>query len=108
MSEFPEKIWLADDGDELTRHAPVYDFWYSGEPDFTDVKSGYIRSDLVPQWQPIETMPEGMEVLLRHFDEDNYVGQIKIMSGRKFIDTYGAISVISNFTHWMPIPKVPE
>jgi hypothetical protein len=103
MSEFPEKIWLADDGDELTRHAPVYDFWYSGEPDFTDVKSEYIRSDLVTQWQPIETLTEEDRVVILMSAHDVKLG---------FIEGYHVKSNLGrqsreDFTHWMPIPKAP-
>ena len=100
MNDFPEKIWLANDDDELTRHAPVYDFWYTSKPDFTEVISEYIRSDLVPQWQPIETVPINTPVLAVVRREPEY-GRVHI------VGSSSQDKLKLEYSHWMPIPKDP-
>ncbi|MGL5737153.1 MAG: hypothetical protein ACRCYS_20015, partial [Beijerinckiaceae bacterium] len=48
MTQAPERIWINTDGNSQT---------YLHGPNRNHVTE-YIRADLVPQWQPIETAPK--------------------------------------------------
>lgn len=62
----------------------------------------YIRADLVPQWQPIETAPRDGTFLALNYD--GIVHQATMTK-------HGPYSVTSksfmSATHWMPLPTPP-
>ena len=60
----------------------------------------YIRADLVPQWQPIETMPANKLVFV--------LIKSKINTFTTMLRLDGSTKNMGGATHWMPIPKVPE
>jgi hypothetical protein len=97
MSDAPETIWFAPDG--------VF-----------GVK--YTRTDLIPQWQPIEIAPkDGTELFL--FDVYRYVGAWRNddnddgRAPRQWFDnsyddfSCGYASTPLTPTHWMPLPDDP-
>lgn len=86
MTNMPDKIYIADEGIE------------------------YIRADLVPQWQPIETAPmDGTRILLcrpnhiipvcEGWYENNY---IKSFHWRCYDG-----GVYKGPIYWMPLPQPP-
>lgn len=99
MSEAPEKI-LVDTDEAQYLCADKF-------PDHPEDVPGveYTRSDLIPQWQDIETAPYDTLILViredgnifQHFwyDED--------MDSFKRADSPG-----SGLTHWMPLPQPPK
>ena len=66
-----------------------------------DGQQEYIRSDLVPQWQPIETVPINTPVLAAVRHEPEY-GRVAI------VGSSSPDKLKLHYSHWMPIPKVPE
>jgi len=63
----------------------------------TDQGEDYIRADLVPAWQPIETAPKDEAVLL--FSQ---ISGPAVQYWRTF-----CIYNQPKFTHWMPLPPQP-
>lgn len=114
----PKEIWAGTD--------KKGSFWLDHNPmegsRWDDAK--YIRADLVPQWQPIETAPkDGTWVLLCNgaTDEDREDDDFgKILRSRPvtafwdkgdwvFSHWDGAWrSCYSCPTHWMPLPQPPK
>lgn len=59
------------------------------------------------EWQPIETAPEGEEILV-YAPIDGVVSSIyKFGAWQKLIMVYGG-SKTNEPTHWMPLPEPPE
>ena len=107
----------------------IWTYWDSAGPGFTesDPKDKrypeYIRADLVPQWQPIETAPRDGTII------DVWLGDAD-MRDVEFYCTHGtrrspgwwfsngkfrplgglepAMTVFVTPTHWMPLPNPPE
>ena len=72
-------------------------------------KVKYTRADLSPQWQPIETAPrDGTLILIARMPCDYWHG-IFVGYWNDTIDEwfYSAALLISQPTHWMPLPKPP-
>lgn len=93
MSILPDKLYIAE-------HLDNYD-----SDSGSDLKSykQYIRADLVPQWQPFDTAPTNVQILVRRSDHvEERSGDICTAI------VYNVERNIKFFTHWMPIPKVPE
>lgn len=69
----------------------------------------YIRADLVPQWQPIETAPkDGTEILT--IRSNGYIRNAKWYDnpfGRKDTVIDDADGKWWSVTHWMPLPSPP-
>ena len=70
--------------------------------------SEYIRADLVPQWQTIDTLTTNERVIVL-FDNDHIdSGWLDNIDERRFFRTGHGKLPLTRLTHWMPIPKVPE
>ena len=92
--------------------------WLAGPFPTTFDEHEYIRADLVPQWQPIETAPmeRGKHILLWNaHDRCTYLGlwwsdgmdDPKSASWHSL--AFGSIRpLFGNITHWMPLPESPE
>ena len=67
----------------------------------------YLRADLVPQWQPIETAPkDGTVVLLGRAD---YYPKSGYWVEHEFQDWWGwDRDRACPPTHWMPLPEPPQ
>lgn len=108
MTDTPERIWLlpeaGSDGETLWCDNPAPGAGMSQE-DAVE----YVRADLVPQWQPIETAPkDGTRVLLHSPDTHTYTG---IAASWCIIDERWE-EWDSNHpclpTHWIPLPAPPK
>lgn len=63
----------------------------------------YIRADLVPQWQPIETAPKhDLETLILYSSEGLQIGWFSAFH-KCWLTTEGK-DVWAEPTHWMPLP----
>lgn len=78
--------------------------------DYDDSESGiciseYIRADLVPQWQPIETAPkDGTDILVYHPERaEQFV--CYFLGGLWMFSVDDALA--TNPTHWQPLPTPP-
>ena len=67
----------------------------------------YIRADLVPQWQPIETAPRhDLETLILYSSEGVQIGWFSAFH-KCWLTTEGK-DVWAEPTHWMPLPTPPH
>lgn len=107
MSDFPEKIEV--DGSVLGEiYHRIVDHSESVRSSHAHEYQQYIRSDLVPQWQPIETLTTNERVIVL-FDNDHIdSGWLDNIDERRFFRTGHGKLPLTRLTHWMPIPKVPE
>ena len=100
MVYFPDEVWIN------SRSATVYidgSSAVSGRDREFAGGQQYIRADLVPQWQPFDTAPTNVQILVRRSDHvEERSGDICTAI------VYNVERDIKFFTHWMPIPKVPE
>ena len=98
----PERIWASGFG------APPAGRWWHE----TELTCGalYIRADLVPQWQPIETAPkDGTEILT--IRSNGYIAK-----GVWYENPFGREDTVIDcasgkwwsVTHWMPLPAPPQ
>lgn len=100
MTDAPERIWLNND------RAGVW--WTDQQRNSMQGDTEYIRADLVPQWQPIETAPKDGDALVYHpSDWWNVVdlGNDVCRNGQR--EFYNG-DVYCHATHWMPLPEPPE
>lgn len=100
--DFPDRtylVWIDEDRDKPGR---FHHCMKMEDEDVFDYQQ-YIRSDLVPQWQPFDTAPTNVQILVRRSDHvEERSGDICTAI------VYNVERDIKFFTHWMPIPKVPE
>jgi hypothetical protein len=68
----------------------------------------YIRADLVPKWQPIETAPRQDQILFTSNKVDGWfeMGRVDVFGG--YCSGFGCHSLEHNPTHWMPLPSPPK
>lgn len=103
----PERIWIIKDGDRNFggHKIPLVsdgDIW-ADYPNTTE----YIRADLVPQWQPIETAPKhDLETLILYSSEGVQIGWFSAFH-KCWLTTEGK-DVWAEPTHWMPLPEPPK
>lgn len=98
MSDFPDYIY-AFEADEL--EAGPTRVTADDVPGYEGKHIEYIRAGLVPQWQPIETVPINTPVLAAVRHEPEY-GRVAIVGSSQ------PDKLKPHYSHWMPIPKVPE
>lgn len=102
MTDYPEHIYMVGRGmeDEVVCLVSPLD---SGR------MQKYTRSDLVPQWQPIETAPkDGRSMVV--YDDMYDVGTAR-WNGHRFeydFDDGGMSYHPCDATHWMPLPSPPK
>lgn len=105
MTDFPEKIWIGSDD----KTGSIYLEGDESSLVHHDDAREYIRSGLVPQWQPIETAPESTNIFA--VMKDGKVRCIELINSsypRIECKMTGYWYPIEQFTRWMHIPKVPE
>ena len=88
MTQMPDWLWIDEVGsiDNLTHQ--------------------YIRADLVPQWQPIETAPkDGAQILVEVMK-----GYYQVVSFRdgQWRENTNSMALRKPFLRWVTIPKMPE
>jgi hypothetical protein len=113
MTDMPEEITLGD----FYAPAPMSEQFYSVMDDKTKMQprkqAKYIRADLVPRWQTIDSAPkDGTRVML-------YVPPYGAMCGHNqfTINPYmnndvwhlsSCLNKEAQPTHWMPLPQPPN
>ena len=110
MSDMPKEIWAGD--------SQGYNMWRESDGVVVlDSETKYIRADLVPQWQPIETAPrDGTRILLfsqkygpstGHWSE-----QKELQEGYFPVEGHWKMHSVLNKeekpTHWMPLLEPPK
>ena len=102
MSDFPENIFIGRDDDicvlEIEEDADFIEVY--------DSYQQYIRADLVPQWQPIETAPkDGAQILVEVMK-----GYYQVVSFRdgQWRENTNSMALRKPFLRWVTIPKMPE
>ena len=104
----PDRIWI--DGDATGSKQHVDWDWDSGCWGHQQERDGeweYIRADLVPQWQPIETAPKhDLETLILYSSEGVQMGWFSAFH-KCWLTTEGK-DVWAEPTHWMPLPEPPK
>ena len=96
MSDMPEQIWVEPGG-----------MWIDTFEDHSDFK--YIRADLVPTWQPIETAPIDQVILVKIKWDTDPITATKCSASSGWIDFKGGpIQPSECLTHWIPLPQVPS
>lgn len=92
----PDRIWVGPNGD-----------YWSNENIGYKLDIEYIRADLVPQWQPIETAPKhDLETLILYSSEGVQIGWFSAF--HKCWLTTEDKDVWAEPTHWMPLPTPPK
>lgn len=88
----------------------------STEPDRYWEANEYVRADLVPRWQPIETAPrDGTRVDLWSVQFGRYpnaswdtIYDPPDTCGWTDANHHGSIAEAGPFTRWMPLPEPPK
>ena len=106
MTDFPDEVWIGSDDEMGAIHLEEDE---SLLVHYDDARK-YIRYDLVPRWQPIETVPDGETVIaLDPYGRASVVTKNNESKDFPVEDKSAEASyAVAAFTHWMPIPKVPE
>lgn len=104
----PDRIFI-----HPTERSPVGKDWKRGKwKDHDSGASGdveYIRADLVPQWQPIETARKDGTYVIGLFN--GVVAQMKWSNGgRRYCYHWMALGRWTPIepTHWIPMPEPPN
>lgn len=104
MTDAPERIWACGYNEEW-----VWGAWDLSNDGMGDVE--YIRADLIPQWQPIETAPKDSIPILVW--DEYYLMRIAIFD-EKFNGFHTDAPCVEdvdrlmlNPTYWMPLPELP-
>ena len=106
MSDFPEKIWVTHK-EQFSGHLGFRASDLDHSTVTEDYYPEYIRADIVPQWQPIETMPDRPgQVFLSTPNMCYNVGTV--LDQWVFLWKTKEPVRRDSYSHWMPIPKVPE
>ena len=96
----PDRIW-----------ATGGHYWH--DPTFKRDKTKYIRADLVPQWQPIETAPKDGTAILSTWpslfkDQDKWFIQPVFFRDGIWLHLWDHDETLPlNPTHWQPLPSPP-
>jgi hypothetical protein len=119
----PDRIWAWE---YFTfEEGIVGGYWKHENPSHSN-PSEYIRADLVPTWQPIETAPKDQSVVLLHSSKwlepcSGYFISAKYLEkeyGNPYVMEEGWYpscgfifdlpEVVIKPTHWMPLPEAPK
>ena len=104
MGDFPEKITMQGDISFNPNQSPNPKNPFGCKV----AQQEYVRSDLVPQWLPIDTLTTNERVIVL-FDNDHIdSGWLDNIDERRFFRTGHGKLPLTRLTHWMPIPKVQE
>lgn len=109
--EMSKEIWCYKKERKIATGLYVTDQeWREKGGDRGEVK--YIRADLVPQWQPIETAPKDGTVILVYIQSplngDAWCDVVFYNNIRDMFMT-GTVCIGHDFvTHWMPPPEPPK
>ena len=105
MSEAPERIWA------FKGNARGWDYGNFVPKFFEHLDDSgveYIRADLVPQWQPIETAPkDNTKVLLFVPVFGPSIGYFDAHGPDNLWCVRGIVNRGVQPTHWMPLPEPP-
>ena len=113
----PDRIWhITDRKGKVSTDPDAHVMPCDGAKDAYDE---YIRADLVPTWQPIETAPnDGTEILITDGDFTcfgcfylrEWVFCNGVETSEDGVDLFGLNKWIAGYgsTHWMPLPTTPE
>jgi len=106
MTEYmPEEIWATPKGSG-TLSGVYVDMPLGDEP---RGEHKYIRADLVPQWQPIETAPkDGTDILVWWPFWSKSPEVAAFIDGEWYSECVTSDSTEKPPTHWMPLPAPPE
>lgn len=104
MSGAPEPI-LYEEPERIWAKAGMPGYTCECHPGVYDVE--YIRADLSPQWQPIETAPKDGTWILIWLDWIGHPMSSAFDNGSWQNLPWVANSKLYNPTHWMPLPKPP-
>ena len=103
----PERMWIFPKKGWFNAGASTHRIAASGARDLE-----YIRADLVPQWQPIETAPKaGTWVML--YESNGYEWGVDCTHWLASMNLHGEwvdqddCLVVRHPTHWMPLPEAP-
>lgn len=102
----PERIWAWWEYDIDHR---AINYWSEYHDDDQREKfdyAEYIRADLVPQWQPIETAPSDHLMFYGNTRHDQGV----VFTGWKAVNGmhYSDNGDVAYPKHWMPLPMPPQ
>lgn len=101
----PERIWTTHE-DHSRSWGGSFGSFMASDLDHGDEYPEYIRADLVPQWQPIETAPKhDLETLILYSSEGVQIGWFSAFH-KCWLTTEGK-DVWAEPTHWMPLPTPP-
>jgi len=82
--------------------------WHEAKQDLAALRSRIAELEALTAWQPIETAPERVDILiLVQTRVGVQVEQVEMVDGHYF-RLYGVSAEYHNPTHWMPLPKPPE
>lgn len=106
----PDRIWVDGDATGSKQHVDWdWDSGCWGHQQERDGELEYIRADLVPQWQPIETARKDGTYVIGLFN--GIVAQMKWSNGGGSHSYHwmalGRLTPIDP-THWMPLPALPK
>ncbi len=98
MMEAPERIWVAED--------ECGNPWWSTSRD--DEMDEYIRADLVPRWQPIETAPKDRRMIVVIGVWPRYTTDPWCVWWDSHDNVWMRWDHVRSPTHWMPLPDEPK
>lgn len=104
----PDRIWVDGDATGSKQHADWdWDSGCWGHQQERDGEMEYIRADLVPQWQPIETAPKhDLETLILYSSEGVQIGWFSAFH-KCWLTTEGK-DVWAEPTHWMSLTTLTK
>ena len=107
MTDAPERIWHSIDRKGKINGSP--DAHVQPCEGSLPAYVEYVRADLAPSWQPIETAPKDVTVLFWN-GEDVCEGSYEVTDwwseGDRRDREYG-LPLCPQPTHWMPLPAPP-
>lgn len=108
MTDLPEQIWAYKATEQLLGNPPIDQGKWVDHDQSPWGAVKYIRADLVPTWQPIETAPADVFLLVKHkLEVHPFVACNHDVLG--WIDQdFDEIGHTEMLSHWMPLPQMPN